>query len=183
MNSGGLLVALPCASAKRSRFLPEVFDDCSCVGRKLSPRDVERDRFFAVDFWDSCGIRYSESCKKVVYSILSTGLSSPVLHCLHSVISDFRPLSGAECGEAALGVYSLTSNDPAPGSLTVSHLSRVARPQDASKAPTRLGPAGWYVDPVFQHSWRYYVGFISDLVNAGSVGFVEQAVEYVGLFC
>ena len=29
MNSGGHCVALPCASAKCSRLLPEVFDDCS----------------------------------------------------------------------------------------------------------------------------------------------------------
>ena len=33
MNSGGLGVALPCASAKRSRLFTEVFDDCSCAGR------------------------------------------------------------------------------------------------------------------------------------------------------
>ena len=39
MVSGGLGVALPSASAKRSRFLPEVFDDCSHVGRRLSLRD------------------------------------------------------------------------------------------------------------------------------------------------
>mgnify|MGYP000913042800 CR=1 FL=1 len=47
---------------------------------------------------------------------------------------------------------------------------------------TRLGLAGRYVDPVFQQSRRHYVGFISDLVRAGSVGFVEDAVEHVGLF-
>ena len=35
---GGLCVALPCASAKRSRLLLEVFDDCLC-GPMLSPRD------------------------------------------------------------------------------------------------------------------------------------------------
>ena len=39
VGSGGLGVALPIASAKRSRLLPEVFDDCSEVGRRLSPRD------------------------------------------------------------------------------------------------------------------------------------------------
>ena len=39
MESGGLGVALPCASAKRSRLLPEVFDDCSYVGCRLSLRD------------------------------------------------------------------------------------------------------------------------------------------------
>ena len=37
--SGGLGVALPCASAKRSRLFPEVFDDCSSVRRRLSPRE------------------------------------------------------------------------------------------------------------------------------------------------
>ena len=35
-----------------------------------------------------------------------------------------------------------------------------------------------YVDPVFQHSWRHYMGFVRDLVNVGSVGFVEDAVEH-----
>ena len=33
-----------------------------------------------------------------------------------------------------------------------------------------------------QHSWRHYVGFVRDLVKARSVGFVETAVEHVGLF-
>ena len=48
---------------------------------------------------------------------------------------------------------------------------------------TRLGLAGRDVDPVFQHSWRHCVGFIHDLVKAGSVGFVEAAVEeHVELF-
>ena len=37
--SGGLGVALPCKSAKRSRFLPEVFDGCSSVSRGLSLRE------------------------------------------------------------------------------------------------------------------------------------------------
>ena len=59
------------------------------------------------------------------------------------MVSDFRPPSGTESGEAALRTllagrstagYSLTSDDPAPGSLTVFQSSRVARPQDASKA-------------------------------------------------
>ena len=39
MDLGGLGVALPCASAKRSRILPEVDNDCSYVGCRLSPRD------------------------------------------------------------------------------------------------------------------------------------------------
>ena len=43
----------------------------------------------------------------------------------------------------------------------------------------RLGPAGRFV---FQHSRRHYVGFIRDIMMAGSVGFVQTAVEHVGLF-
>ena len=35
MDSGGLGVVLPCASAKRSQLLPEVFDACSYVGCRL----------------------------------------------------------------------------------------------------------------------------------------------------
>ena len=46
---------------------------------------------------------------------------------------------------------------------------------------TRLGLAGRYVDPVFQHSQRHYVGLVRDLVKADSVGFVEDTVEHVGL--
>ena len=38
-------------------------------------------------------------------------------------------------GSRAIGGYSLASGEPAPGSLTVFQSSRVARPQDASKAP------------------------------------------------
>ena len=40
-NAGSLRsgVVLPSASAKRSRFLPEVVDDCWYVGRRLSLRD------------------------------------------------------------------------------------------------------------------------------------------------
>ena len=39
MDSGGLGVALPCASTKCFRLFLEVFDDCSYVGRRLSLRD------------------------------------------------------------------------------------------------------------------------------------------------
>ena len=82
--------------------------------------------------------------KEVTYSILSADLASPAPHCLHSVISDFRPPSVAESSEAAfrrllasraMGGYALTSDDPAPGSPTRFQSSRVPRPQDASKAP------------------------------------------------
>ena len=47
---------------------------------------------------------------------------------------------------------------------------------------TRLGQARRYVDPDFQHSQHDYVGFVRELVKAGSVEFVEDAVEHVGLF-
>ena len=69
---------------------------------------------------------------------MSTDLASPALHRLHSVISNFRPPSVTESSEGAsraIGGYSLTSDDPAPGSLTVFKSSRGARPQDASTAP------------------------------------------------
>ena len=36
VGSGGLGVVLPCVSAEHSRLLLEVFDDCSCVGRRLA---------------------------------------------------------------------------------------------------------------------------------------------------
>ena len=40
MVLGDFGVTHPCASAKRSRLLPEVVDDCSLSGRMLSPRDT-----------------------------------------------------------------------------------------------------------------------------------------------
>ena len=86
-------------------------------------------------------------------------LASPALYRLHSVISDFRPPSVGESSEAALrrllasraiGGCSLTSDDPAPGSLTLFQSSRVARPLDASKAPYLVsllsGSARSYLD-------------------------------------
>ena len=110
--------------------------------------------------------------------------------------------------------YSLTSDDPAVGSLTFSNLRELLDHRMRQKAPyfvsllsssarsyldtsqqrmlrpvsevadieTRLGLAGRHVDPVFQHSRRHYVGFVRDLVEAASVGFVEGAVEHVGCF-
>ena len=47
---------------------------------------------------------------------------------------------------------------------------------------TQLSPAGRHDDPFFLRSRRHDVGFIRDLVKVGSVGFVEMAVEHVGLF-
>ena len=61
--AGGLGVALPCPSAKRSRLVPQVFDDRSYAGS-----------LFVI------GRSSSESCEKLANSILSTGLASPALH-------------------------------------------------------------------------------------------------------
>ena len=85
-----------------------------------------------------------ELCEKYGTPHLSADLASPALYCLHSVISDFRPPSVTESGQDALrrllesraiGGYSLASDDLAPGSLTLFQSTRVAQPQDASKAP------------------------------------------------
>ena len=95
LHSGGLGVALPCASAKRSRLLLENVDDCTCGGRRLSLRDWKiirevNESVFAWNFLETGGIGHSESCGKVVYSILSSDWASPALRRFHSVISDFR---------------------------------------------------------------------------------------------
>ena len=73
MDSGGLSVALPCASAKRYRLLLEVFDDCSYVGGRLSPRHraiiKELDETaFALNFLQTGGFGCSASCENVEYS-------------------------------------------------------------------------------------------------------------------
>ena len=109
-----------------------VFDDCSSVRRGLSPREKAIFRevietVFSLNFLETGCTLDSESCaKKVGYSILSTDLASPALRRLHFEISDFRPTSVTESGEAvlrrllasrAIGSYSLTCDDPAPGSL------------------------------------------------------------------
>ena len=47
---------------------------------------------------------------------------------------------------------------------------------DVADMQTRLGPARRYVDPVFQHSQHDYVGFVRELVKAGSVEFVGTTV-------
>ena len=130
-----------------------------------------------------------------------------VARCLHSLISDFRPPSVAESGEAALrgllggraiGGYSLTSDDPAPGSLTVFQPSRVARPQDASKALHLVSllscSARSYLD-TFQQPMLRDVSEVADmkvrlgpasrcvdLVEGGSIRIVETAVGHVGVF-
>ena len=155
-----------------------------------------------LNFLKTGGTSLSESYEKVGYSILSTDLASPAPHRLHSVISDFKPPSGTESGEAALGRlpasravgggYALTSDDVAPGSVTMIQSSRVARPLGASRAPNLvsllsssarfsldtirmssvcfvllLRLLGRYVHSVVQHSWRHHVGFICDLSQSG----------------
>ena len=69
--SGDLVMALPCASAKRSRLLLEVFDDCSSVCRRLSLRerraffrDVNK-TVFARNLLETGGVVVSESCEDV----------------------------------------------------------------------------------------------------------------------
>ena len=62
-------------------FFLEVFDDCSCAGRRLSPGDEAITRklnetVLAVNFLEIGGIGFSESCEKVRYSILSNDFSS-----------------------------------------------------------------------------------------------------------
>ena len=106
VESGGAGVTQLCASARRSRLLLDVVDDCSCVGRKLSSRvrAIIRklsETVFALNFLATGGVGLSESCDKVECSILCTNLVSPAPHRLHSVISDFRPASGTESGEAS----------------------------------------------------------------------------------
>ena len=53
---------------------------------------------------------------------------------------------------------------------------------EVADVETRLGPAARCVDPVFQHSQRHYVGFVCDVVQAGSIVYVEDAVEHGGAF-
>ena len=86
---------------------------------------------------------------------------------LHSEMSDFRPPSATEPGEAALRRlfasravrdYALTSDDLARGSLTVFQSTRVAQPQDASRAPyhvsQRSSSARSYLDTYKQRMLR-----------------------------
>ena len=72
--------------------------------------------------------------------MLSTDPAPLALRNLHTVLFSVRPPSVAESDEEALrrplaiGGYSLSSDDPTPGSLIVFQSSRVTRPQDASKS-------------------------------------------------
>ena len=48
---------------------------------------------------------------------------------------------------------------------------------EVADVEAQLGPAGRYVDAVFQHTRRHFEGFLRDSKKAGSVGFVVTAVE------
>ena len=66
---GGLGVALPCASAKHSCLLPEVFDVCSSVSRWLSRRERAiikevNETAFTLNFLEMVFTVGSESCEK-----------------------------------------------------------------------------------------------------------------------
>ena len=78
-------MALPCASVKRSRVLPEVFEDCSSVSRRLSPRERTiirevNDTAYSLNFLERGGIGRSESCEK-----------SGVLHLVHRHLHSIVP--------------------------------------------------------------------------------------------
>ena len=68
MVSGSLGVALPCASAKRSRLVLDVVDDCSHVGRRFCRRDGAiiremNDSFFTLNFLENGGIGLNITCE------------------------------------------------------------------------------------------------------------------------
>ena len=135
-------MALPSASAKRSRLLHCLMMARLSVAGSLRESHNQGTRPFLLKILGRAVSLVLSHVKKWRCSIFSTSLSSLALRRLHSVISD-RPLSGTEPGEAtlrrllasrAIGGYSLTSDDPAPGSLIVIQSSRVARLLDASKA-------------------------------------------------
>ena len=94
-------MALPRASARRSWLFPECVRRLLVCWLQARDRAIIRevnDNVFALNFLETGGIGYSESCEKVEYSIFSKDLLSPALHRLHSVISNFRPPSGVESG-------------------------------------------------------------------------------------
>ena len=85
-ESGSAFVALPCGSARRSRLFPAVFDDCSCIGRRLSLRERAiirvNETVFALNFLETGGIAYFEclckSDKKMFFTAVLGRLHSNV---------------------------------------------------------------------------------------------------------
>ena len=103
-----------------------------------------------------------------------------------SVIFDFRRGSSSETAlsSRAMGGYVMTSDDPTLGSLTVFQSARVARLSSVCFALfLRLlaWKPHWPLATLIQSPSIGDV-FIRDLAKVGSVGFVETAVEHVGLF-
>ena len=101
-------MALPCASAKRSRLLPV--------------RDVNE---------TPCALNFLETCRYRLFSVMRKGGALRVVRIVHrpgitstspSPLRDLcRPLASR-----AIGGYALAFDDFAPGSLTVFQSSRVA---------------------------------------------------------
>ena len=163
-------MALPCASARRSRLLPAVFDDCSCVGRMLTSRVRAiirklNETAFALSFMETGGVGRSEPFHLVREPDHQAGLSPA------------RQLFG-DCSR----VVPLDGN-PALGSLTVFQFARVARPQDASKAPNLVSllssSARLYLDLYTQRVLRlfcrrHHVGFICDLAKLAPSGMLKR---------
>ena len=100
MNSGGLGVALP----RRSRPLPEVYDDCSFVSRRLSSRDKAiirelNETALALNILETGGIGCSESCEKWNTPSCPQNLLHLHFTRLYSVIFYFRPPSVTKSGK------------------------------------------------------------------------------------
>ena len=81
-------MALPCASAKRSRLLAEVFYDCSSVSRRLSSRERAiirevNETVFALNFWRRAVLLILSHVKKWVAPFCSPGITctSPSPRC------------------------------------------------------------------------------------------------------
>ena len=142
MDSGGLGVALPCASARLFRLFPEVFGDCSYICRRLSPRDraITRELSWVGDW------RYW------LFLVMRKGGVSHIVHSPSITSTSPSPLcdlwlQATKCCWVRRGSSSETARESCYRRLFVVFWwscsgiadcvpsSRVARPQDASKAP------------------------------------------------
>ena len=90
-----------------------VLDSYSLRERAIIREMNETVSFFVKRFLEAGGSGCSESREKVGYSILSTGLASPVLHRLRPP-SVTQTYDAALARESAVGGYSSASDDPAP---------------------------------------------------------------------
>ena len=130
-----------------------------------------REAVFALNFRETGGAARAGSCQTVEYSILHMNSGSTTLHRFHHAITDFKQPSGSESSEAVLrrllasrvvGGRTMTSDDPAPGSLIVFQYSLCSttrrtyassccwsRPVGASILfPAQPEPIRWL------HSWK-----------------------------